>query len=138
MDEHSEPSPRRPQGGDDAERALIAAVRVALLPALALPAAVAFVGASIAGTGLQLWFACPLAVLAIAANVACWLRVIKRWRKPPRRGDDDQGWRRWSGDDSPLRPSGGLGGVTFDWQSFELQFWAHVRALEGQRELVPV
>jgi hypothetical protein len=136
MDEHSDPQRRRGRV-HEAERALISAVRVALLPAFGLPLAVASVAASIAGGGLQLWFACPLAALALGANIACWLKVIKRWRKLPRPGDDDEGWRRWPGGDSPLEPTGGPGGIEFDWPGFELQFWAHVRALERQRELVP-
>ena len=86
---------------------------------------------------LPLWLACPLAALALGANLACWRKVISRWKRLPRPGDDDQGWRRWRGDDGPLDPTGGPGGIVFDWPSFELQFWAHVRALESQRELVP-
>ena len=137
MDEPSDLPPRRHRRIHEAERALIAAVRVALLPALVLPITVASVAASIAGTGLQVWLACPLAALALGANVACWLKVIRRWKRLPRPGDDDEGWRRGWGEDSPHDPSGGPGGIQFDWPSFELQFWAHVTALERQRELVP-
>lgn len=136
MDEHSDLPPRR-RRVHEAERALTAAVRVALVPALGLPITIASAAASIAGTGLQLAIAVPLAVVAVAANLACWLKVVKRWRRLPRPGDDDQGWRRWWGDTppSPLDPGGGPGGIEFNWTAFELQFWAYVGARE--RELVP-
>ena len=136
MDEHFDDHPRL-RRIHEAERALIAAVRLALLPALGLPVAVATVAASIAGAGLQLVFAAPLAALAVGLNLACWRKVIRRWRRLPRPGDDDQGWRRWSGDEPPLGPLGGPGGIEFDWARFEAQFWAHVRALDRERELVP-
>jgi hypothetical protein len=136
MDDHFD-LPSRRRHFPDPERALVAAVRVALLPALGLPLALAALAASVTGAGLGLPLMCPLTALTLLLNVACWLKVVKRWRRLPRPGDDDQGWRRWRGGDSPLQPSDGPGGIEFDWRSFELQFWAHVRALERHRELVP-
>lgn len=135
MDEHHDNSARRRV--HQAERALVAAVRVALLPALGLPVSVAVAAASVTGTGLRLWLAWPLATLAAAANFACWREVIRRWRRLPRHDDDDEEWHRWhDGSRPPPGPAGGPDGVEFDWPSFELQFWAHVRALD--RELAAV
>jgi hypothetical protein len=137
MDDHFDLPPRR-RSFREAERALIAAVRVALLPALGLPLAIALLAASVTGAGLGLPLACPLTAVALVVNVVCWLTVVRRWRRlPAKPGDDEQGWRRWWGEDSPLQPSGGPSGISFDWPKFEQQFWAHVQALERQRELVP-
>jgi hypothetical protein len=137
--------PERPRGSGrhrgDPERSLISAVRCALLPAICMPAALASLCAGVGGGGLPLALAGPLAALALIVNVACWRRVIMRWRALPRPEDDDDGWRRWSLDgDPPLEPSGGPGGIRFDWAVFERDFWAHVtqqeRLRERERELI--
>jgi hypothetical protein len=57
--------------------------------------------------------------------------VIVRWRALPERREDDDGWPRrgWDTDD-PLGPSGGPGGIAFDWPKFERAFWAYVKERE--------
>lgn len=131
---HDPRRPHRGHGGGDPERSLLFAVRCALLPTLALPVALASVAASSSGTGVAPTLAIPLAVIAVILNMVCWRRVIVRWRALPDRRDDDDGWPRrgWDTDD-PLDPSGGPGGITFDWPKFERSFWAYVK--ERQREL---
>jgi hypothetical protein len=134
---HDPRRPNRGHGGGDPERSLLFAVRCALLPTLCLPVGLASVAASSSGTGVAPAMAIPLAALAVIVNVVCWRRVIVRWRAlPDRRDDDDHGWPRrgWDADD-PLAPSGGPGGITFDWPEFERAFWIHVGELERQREL---
>jgi hypothetical protein len=133
MDEQPE---RRPRDRDP-ERALLGAVRLAVLPTLGLPVALASLGAGVTGQGLPVVLASPLAFIALIANVACWLNVIARWQALPPRGDDDDGWPRWWDNDGPLDPSdgpGGPGGIRFDWVTFERDFWEHVRAHEQRRE----
>jgi hypothetical protein len=129
--------PDRPRfSGDDPERSLNGAVRCAVLPAVCMPFALASLGASAAGDGLALALAAPLAAVALIANVVCWVKVVVRWRALPRPGDDDHGWPRWWWDgDPPLHPSGGPGGVRFDWTRFERDFWAHVTQQERLHEL---
>lgn len=131
-----QPDPPRGRGRDsnDPERALLAAARQAVVPTICLPVAIASLGASATGAGIPIAVAWPLAALALVANIACWLKVIVLWRALPRLDDDDQGWRRRRDGDSPLGPSGGPGGIDFDWPRFERDFWAHVGEKELQRE----
>jgi hypothetical protein len=117
----------------DPERSLVAAVRRAAFPAFCLPVALASLGASATGVGLQLALAGPLAALALFANVACWLKVVVLWRALPPREDDDQGWSRWRDRGDPLDPTGGPGGIGFDWDGFERDFRSYVR----ENELAP-
>ena len=99
-----------------------------MLASVCLPAALASLGASITGAGIPFGLAWPLAALAAMATGACLWKVVALWRTRPRRDDDDHGgWWRWHGD-RPLQPSGGPGGLEFDWRSFERQFWSHVHA----------
>jgi hypothetical protein len=124
--------PRR--NADDPERALVVALRWAVVPTICLPLAVAAVGASATGGGISPTLARQLAGLALIANVGCWVKVTVLWRALPRPDDDDQGWRRWWWDtDSPLDPSIGPGGITVDWARFERDFWSHVKQRERQR-----
>jgi len=137
MDEQPDWAPRRRGGVDDPERALLAAVRWAVLPTISLPVALASLGAGATGEGLPFAPSSLLAFLALITSVACWLKVVARWQALPRRGDDDHGRPRWWDSDDPLGPndgSGGPGGITFDWTRFERDFWQHVNELERRRE----
>jgi len=120
--------------GADPERALLVALRSAMLPTICLPLAFASLAASATGQGFGLGLAWRLAALALIVNAVCWQKVIVRWRALPRRDDDDQGWRRWWDSEPPLIPGGGPGGIKFDWKRFERDFWSHVREKERQRE----
>jgi hypothetical protein len=123
--------------GDRPERTLLIALRLAMLPTLAVPIAAASFCASAGGNGVPFALAWPLAALAVILSAACWLRVIALWRRLQRPDDDDQGWwRRWSA--APLDPDGGSGGSPFDWKKFEQDFWSHVKEKEREREPVRV
>jgi hypothetical protein len=119
---------------DNPERALRSAVRRAVPPTLCLPVVFASVGASATGQGIPLALAWPLAALTVIANVACWLNVVMLWRALPGPEDDDPDWRRPPGSDSPLDPSGGPGGIEFDWAGFERDFWSYVSEHEDSRK----
>jgi len=71
---------RRRRRAKDPERALIAAVRLAALPTLCLPIALASLGAGATGQGLPVVLASPLAFLAVITNVWCWLKILARGR----------------------------------------------------------
>jgi hypothetical protein len=124
--------------GDDPERSLLVALRWALLPAACLPAALASLCASAAGDGLASALAYPFAAAALIVNVICWRRVVVLRRALPRPDDDDHGWPRWWDDDPQQRPSGGPGGISFDWPGFERDFWAHVTQQELLRPREPI
>jgi hypothetical protein len=117
----------------DPERALVQAVRWAALPTLGAPLACAAAVSSAGGQGLPLALAAPLAALALIVSGACWVKVIALWRALPRGGDDDQGWWRRRRGEGPLDPGGSGGGISFDWASFERQFWSHVAHIERER-----
>jgi hypothetical protein len=122
------------RGGDDPERALLATVRLALVPTVSLPLMLGFLLASLTGQGPPVALLWPLAALALTLNVACWSKVIMLLRTLPGPDDDDQDWRRGWDRDSPHGPDGGPGGIRFDWAGFERDFWAHVKSAERQRE----
>jgi hypothetical protein len=130
-----QPNRRRgPRRADDPERALVVALRWAVIPTICLPLAIASVGASVTGGGLSAALALQLAALALIANAGCWVKVIGLWRALPRPDDDDQDWRRRWDSDSPLDPGCGPGGITVDWARFERDFWSHVEQQQRQRE----
>jgi hypothetical protein len=125
----------RRRWGRDPERAFIASVRWALLPGVGLPLVVAGLGSSASGSGPPLILTGPLTAIVLIVNVACWLRIVARWRAMP--PDDDGWWQRWWQMEGPLDPwGGGPGGVEADWAAFEREFRAHVE--QRERELVPV
>jgi len=125
---------RGPRRADDPERALVAALRWAVVPTICLPLSIASVGASATGGGLSAALAWQLAALTLVANAGCWVKVIALWRALPRPDDDDQDWRRWWGSDCPLDPDSGPGGITIDWKQFERDFWSYVKQTEPQPE----
>jgi hypothetical protein len=130
----SEPPAGRGGGARDPERALLFALRCALIPTLCVPLASASAAASATGEGLPFAWAGPLVTLALIVSVACWLKVITLRRALRRPGDDDQEWWRWQSSGAPLDPGGGSGGISFDWATFEREFWSHVKGKELQRE----
>ena len=125
---------RGPRRADDPERALVAALRWAVVPTICLPLSIASVGASATGGGLSVALAWQLAALTLVANAGCWVNVIALWRALPRPDDDDQDWRRWWDSDCPLDPGSGPGGITIDWKQFERDFWSYVKQTEPQPE----
>lgn len=109
-----------------------------MLASMLLPVAFASLCASATGQGLPLPLASPMAAMAVAASVVCWRRLAQVWHRTPP-GDDDQGWpRRWWSEDRPLGPSGGPGGITFDWYTFEREFRAYLGERQGASEREPV
>lgn len=135
-DRHNPPDGTpRPAGepGGDAERSLVTALRFALVPSGCLPGALALLAASTAGVGPPIPVAAPILVLVAIAAAACWRKAIRLFRQLPRSDDDDHGWpRRWWGGGPQLDPSGGPGGIGFDWSRFEREFWSHVARLEHE------
>jgi hypothetical protein len=123
---------------NEPDRVLTASLRWAVLPTLSVPASLAALGASATGPGIPVTLAWPVAALALIASAVCWWRVVCLWRALPRRDDDEQDWRRWSDGDPRVGPHGGPGGITFDWTSFEQQFWSHVLETQHRRELEKV
>jgi hypothetical protein len=129
---------RKKRRKNDPDRALAAGLRIALIPSLCFPGSLASLGTSATGDGIPFTLASPLAAIVLIVNIACWWRVVRLWRALPRPEDDEQGWRRSPGDEPPRGPGDGPGGLGFDWDSFERQFWAHVHERDRDRRLALV
>ncbi len=85
--------------------------------------------------------AAPLAVLVLIACLGCARKLLVLWRALPRDDDGDHGGPpRWWGGEDPQDPTGGPGGISFDWTTFEREFWAYLSAREAQhaRESISV
>ena len=107
------------------------ALRVAMIAAAGLPLAIGALGESVMGDGFTVDVAAPLVMLAAAANLISWRRVIALWPARPRPGDDLGGpgpGRR--GRDGPLGPLDGPDGVAVRWAGFEREFRAYVAEQE--------
>jgi hypothetical protein len=113
-------------------------MRVGVVPALALPFVVAAFAAALTNHEPPPEIMAPILALVLGAVVVCWARVIVHWRAERRPDDDDDPWRSGGADEDPRLPGGGSGGPAIDWNAFERDFAAYVRAQERRGELVGV
>jgi hypothetical protein len=118
------------------EKSLIPRMRAGVIPALALPFVAAAFAAALTNHEPPLEVMAPILALVVTIVVVCWARVIVHWRAERRPDDDDDPWRPGGAGDDPRLPGGGSGGPAIDWDVFERDFAAYVRAQERPREPV--
>jgi hypothetical protein len=119
------------------QKSLITTLRVGMVSALALPFCLAGLAAAITNHEPPIEAIAPLAALAALVSIACWSRVLVRWRDPEGPDDDDP-WRRGGRPDDIGPPGGGSDGPAIEWKAFERDFAAYVAACERLREGVLV
>ena len=121
------------------EKSCVPRMRVGVVPALALPFVLAAFAAALTNHEPPPEIMAPILPLVLGVVVVCWAPVIVHWRAERHVDDDDDGpWRSGGADDDPRLPGGGSGGPTIDWNAFERDFAAYVRARERPREPVGV
>jgi hypothetical protein len=125
--------PPRSKRSLNLQKALVRALRVAVLPTLALPFALGAFGAAMTGAGPSPKVITLILVSVTAAMAACWARVLVRWRDQRRADDDDGQWRHDRDDDDPCAPDGDSAGPAIDWIAFDRDFAAYAHACASDR-----
>ncbi|HEX3977982.1 MAG TPA: hypothetical protein VHW96_17060 [Solirubrobacteraceae bacterium] len=119
------------------EKSLVTTLRVGIVSGLALPFCLAGLAAAATSREPPMDVIAPIVALAVLVSLACWSRVIARWRDPDGPDDDDP-WRHGGGPDDSTPPDGSSGGPAIDWTAFERDFAAYVEACERLRQGVLV